>query len=128
MTLIHSLKIAAGLALALFVWHYFSLSSQVDTLQSNNAELQSLVELKQLETTTLSMQIDDLIEKRVNAQTELDNTLKFERERKAQLSLRVLALEEELKHESCYDEPIQYPADWVSRYPNRDPLSVQRDH
>ena len=128
MTLIHSLKITAGLVVALFVWHYFSLSGQVDTLQADKAELQSIIELKQQETTTLSLQVDDLIDDRVSAQTELDNSLKFERERKAQLNLKVLALEKELENESCYDQPIEYPADWVSGYPNRDAVSVQRDH
>ena len=127
MTLIHSFKIAAGLLLALFVWHYFSLAGQVDTLQANNAELQSIVELKQQETTTLSLQIDGLIDDKVSAQIELDNTLQFERKRKEQLNLRVSALEKELENESCYDQPIKYPADWVSGYPNRDAVSVQRD-
>lgn len=127
MTFIHSFKIAAGLLLALFVWHYFSLADQVDNLKVDNAELQSFIVLKQQETTQLSLQIDGLIDDKVNAQIELDNTLRFERKRKEQLSLRVSALEKELENERCFDQPIKYPADWVSGYPNRDALSVQRD-
>lgn len=127
MTLIHSFKLAAGLLLVLFIWHYFSLAGQVDTLQTDNADLQSIVALKQQETTTLSLQIEGLIDDKVSAQIELDSTLRFERKRKEQLSLRVSALEKELKNERCFDRPIEYPADWVSGYPNRDALSVQRD-
>ncbi|ODS04306.1 hypothetical protein [Vibrio scophthalmi] len=127
MTLIHSFKIAAGLLLTLFIWHYFFLADQVENLKVDNAELQSFIVLKQQETTTLSLQIDGLIEDKVNAQIELDNTLQFERERKEQLRQRVSALEKELENERCFDLPIKYPSDWVSGYPSRDALSVQRD-
>lgn len=127
MTLIRSFKIAAAILFALFVWHYFSLANQVDSLKVDNAELQEIVELKQQETMALSLQIDDLIDDRISAQNELDNALEFERESKAKLSLKVAALEKELENERCFDLPIKYPDDWVSGYPNSDALSVQRD-
>lgn len=103
-----------GFAISAFA--NYLLINKVSDLSAINQTLSQTIDNQEAVNKTLSAKISDFATERKQLQLTADEATQRERQTKYQLSTRIHALELELNNETCSNQPISYPIDWVSRY------------
>ncbi len=97
----------------------YALYSANNDLRQAHSRLEALVDQQAANNQQLVNSIEALQRDKKHAQDALDEANKREKQAQVDLERQTQRLEQELSDESCSDEPIDYPADWVPEYQNR---------